>query len=466
MEVTALLAASAAHPATRSATCAPHPDHVAAAMSAPRVHTAAHAAAHTAAHAATHAPAPSPSIYFPALLPDDLHPLPPTATAFPAAQGSAPGPAPTLSPEPAPAPAPAARAREAPLPGKRRRQETRELRRVTSKRYRDALGGLYAALERLVPVVLPAARLRTKSQIIARAAEALRALAATAARADARAALHAPEARAAWVAAATEAARTDDRTTPYGATAACRLARLLVDYRWAYAEVWTEGGEDGEAGEGEDVIDVNGDGSRHSEGGDGAEGGDKGGGVAQGCTGGESDNSSGGRDGEDAGCDLEMKGESDGAVEGLEVDRARAMVRQSFEGAGAFRMRRSFRTLDEERFKEAALAESVAAEVSTVVHVAATAEPAWQVLVGGDSGSATGNDGAAGWRGSAARRAGFVVTCALPLVVHGSVQSVVVLFNDTYSSDDRPHLAVAVDLGAALGDRLSYTHDPDDAMED
>lgn len=246
---------------------------------------------------------------------------------------------------------------------------------------------MYTELERLVPAVLPAARLRTKSQIIARASEALHALAAANARAEARAAVHAPAARAAWV---HEVVRAEGLQ----GAAAERLARLVVDYRWAYAEVWTECGAAGR-----------------------------------------------GRDGE-------VSANGNGAGPGSPVL------------AKTYRLRNYVTGLDGEHGQAvgAASAEIVfrAGDSSQLGRAAATAEPAWRTFVRGVAGE--GDCDTIGVRYDAAKLAGFVVSCALPIVVNGQVESVIVLFNDTFSADDRPHLAVAVDLAGALGDCLSNLH--------
>lgn len=375
-------------------------------MLAPRAQAVPHTRAPAPASLAS--PTPSPSIFFPAILPEDLHAIPPPAATAPALP---------LPSAPASSSAPHGRARAKPAPGKRRRQETRELRRVTSKRYRDALGGLYGELERLVPAVLPTARLRTKCQIIARAADALNALVAAAALADARAALHAQAARAAWVYTTATAASRDKGAAPYGAAAAERLAQLLVDYRWAYAEVWTDCTGYGKPGEVEE-SDVSGRlGKLESE--------------------------------------YDLVDDRSVNVGGFDDGRISGVVAESSAGIADFRMRKSFTTLHKDRIKDFALSGGTEADAGSVTRVAVNAEPSWQVLVDGGSGVANANF-AAGVRGTAARSTGFVVSCSLPLVVHGVVHSVVVLFNDSYTAEDLPHLAVSVDLAIALGDQLSH----------
>jgi hypothetical protein len=116
--------------------------------------------------------------------------------------------------------------------GTRDKRKRLELRRVTSKRYRDTLGVLYSELETLVPSVFPTARPRTKSQIIQVTGEAIRKLKQEVSGLEAQYILSCPANRLNWIERVVHSAPTF-RDVSY------LFMRLMVHAGWSYAEMWS-----------------------------------------------------------------------------------------------------------------------------------------------------------------------------------------------------------------------------------
>jgi hypothetical protein len=116
--------------------------------------------------------------------------------------------------------------------GTRDKRKRLELRRVTSKRYRDTLGVLYSDLETLVPSVFPTARPRTKSQIIQVTGEAIRKLKQEVSGLEAQYILSCPANRLNWIERVVHSAPTF-RDVSY------LFMRLMIHGGWSYAEMWS-----------------------------------------------------------------------------------------------------------------------------------------------------------------------------------------------------------------------------------
>lgn len=106
-----------------------------------------------------------------------------------------------------------------------------ELRRVTSKKYRDSLGELYGELVDLLPAVYPEENPRTKSKIIQLTGDAVRKLKSEVAVLEARYIVSSPTNRSKWI------DRVVRSATNFPA-AAVAFMRLMVLHGWSYSELW------------------------------------------------------------------------------------------------------------------------------------------------------------------------------------------------------------------------------------
>lgn len=388
------------------------------------------------------------------------------------------------------------------------KRKKQELRRVTSKRYRDTLGSLYADLEALVPAVFPDAKLRTKSQIIQLTGDAIRKLKRDIAEKEARYVLAAPPMRLRWVAEVAGAASGVEEL-------AAVFMRLMV-HSWGYAEMWGarwpgegENGEIGEIGEegkgagvggaGKGKEKMKGEGAREVasptsgvsvEGeGEGTSGkGDREmereGGTMIGASASASDGSlvegsgsgsaggSGSRRECATGAEKVKRVEGVEAVEGAtlaeaaEVAAAKASApdRPLLCGAGA--ADKASARAEAERTGRVVYAldgvvsryDGTAAGTGEVPKgMREFAERRRGVLVreGEEGVVARAGRGRAEWELMDGGAAGFAVCCAVPLVVCGRVRGVVALFNEEYRVEMRQTLSVAVDVAAALGNSFS-----------
>jgi hypothetical protein len=117
--------------------------------------------------------------------------------------------------------------------GARDKRKRLELRRVTSKRYRDTLGTLYSELETLVPSVFPNARPRTKSQIIQVTGDAIRKLKHEVSALEAQYVLSCSSNRLKWT-------EKIVQSYPSFPDISSLFMQLMVHAGWTYAEMWSK----------------------------------------------------------------------------------------------------------------------------------------------------------------------------------------------------------------------------------
>lgn len=310
-----------------------------------------------------------------------------------------------------------------------------ELRRVTSKRYRDSLGNLYRDLENLIPAVFPQARPRTKSQIIDYTGHAVRMLRQEVAKLDARYVFSSACNRNRWV----EKVATTSLDFP---DAVSMLMRLLVLRGWTYTEMWAprDFGRSANAAQMhplgaavaalEQMLDSSGPHQRPEF-------------ELRSCHGFYGD---------------------EGTEQPLEISRFSNASRQM-----------SCREGDDSIIGKT-IASQCAEWYVVSPDIAASADASAAADAPRDQRGSTANDdenadvSPASALPSYIRRdmvagAGFRVTCALPVLLRGRVCAVVALYCKHYTQDIRSQLGITQDLAAAIGNAYGALRDATDILK-